>query len=148
MGSDSDLVVRLKVPQFNADRINLGTPGHIQTLAGKVGTVVQRSDPTVIDGKVNIEMALVGQYVSGLRPELTVDGNIEIDTIKNALYIELPESVRANSEQDLLKVVDDTGHWQKLRFGMQSDSLIEIKGGVRLLGIGLYYFPWLILVTQ
>ncbi|KZN45929.1 hypothetical protein N476_24630 [Pseudoalteromonas luteoviolacea H33] len=129
VGSDSDLVVRLKVPQFNADKIKLGMPGRIQTLAGKVDTVVKRIDPTVVDGKVNIEMALVGQHVPGLRPELTVDGSIEIDTIKNALYIELPESVRANSEQSLLKVLNDTGQWQKLRFGMQSDSLIEIKGG-------------------
>ena len=132
IGSEKGMIVRLKVPQLNSDKIAIGMPGKINTLGGEVKTIVRRIDPTVVEGRVSVELDLVGDYPSNVRPDATVDGAIEIGAIENTLYIETPSNAQANTSQALIKVDKDDAQWQQVKFGNQTDQYIEVLSGASI----------------
>ncbi|PKG84686.1 RND transporter [Colwellia sp. 75C3] len=134
IGSVSDLVAIIKVPQSQAQQIRLRQQVVIDTRSDKIIGQVSRIDPIVSNNTVSIEIALPNKLPSSARPELNVDGQITITTLKNILYLKRPANIKSNA-QSLLYKVDKTNQQakqQSIQFGQQAGRYIQILSGAKL----------------
>ena len=92
---------------------------------------VSRIDPSVINGAVTVEVAFVGEPPKGSRANLRVNATIEIDQLKNVLYIGKPAQAQENALVKLFKV-DDSGvaMLTSVRLGRMSASTVEVVSGL------------------
>lgn len=86
----------LRVPENEARDVTLGLPCVVDTRNGTVAGRVSRVDPGSQNGTVGVDVALEGELPKGARPDLSVDGVIEIDRLENVLYVTRP--VEGSSE--------------------------------------------------
>jgi len=134
IGSVSDLVAIIKVPQSQAQQISLRQQAVIDTRSDKITGHVTRIDPIVTNNTVSIEIALPKNLPSSARPELSVDGQIIIAKLNNILYLKRPANIKSNTEALLYKV-DKTKHQasqQAIQFGQQAGRYIEVLNGAKI----------------
>jgi len=131
VGSDNLLVAQLRVQQREAELIRLGLFGEINTFGGTVTAKVSRIDPVVVDGRVLIELNLIGGLPANARPDLSIEGHINIKTLKNILYIEQPSGINQNDEKQIYKLSKDLQNAQitQVKFGSISGNMIEVISG-------------------
>lgn len=93
---------------------------------------VMRTDPSSQSGTVAVEVALDGALPSGARSDLSVDGVIEIERIKNATYVARPAYGQAESTVGLFRVDKGTGHATRVnvKLGRASVNTIEVLSGL------------------
>jgi HlyD family secretion protein len=123
----------LQVPESQARDLALGLPAQVDTRNGIVPGHVSRVDPAVQGGTVAVDIALEGALPRGARPDLSVDGVIEIDRIPNALYVGRPADGSTESETPLFRL-DPDGHSATrvtVRVGRGSADAVEILGGLK-----------------
>ena len=75
----------LRIPETQAKDVQLGQPAAIDTRNGIVSGHVIRMDPSAQNGTVTVDVALEGKLPSGARPELSVDGTIEIERLEDVM---------------------------------------------------------------
>ena len=95
---------------------------------------VIRIDPAVQNGTVTVDVALVGELPKGARPDLSVDGTIEIERLDDVLYVGRPTYGQANSTIGLFKI-DETGemaHRIQVQLGKTSVTTVEVVSGLRV----------------
>ena len=134
IGSVSNLVAIIKVPQSQAQQISLQQHTIIDTRSDKIKGLVTRIDPIVTNNTVSIEIALPKDLPASARPELNVDGKITITNLKNVLYLKKPANTRSN-EHTLLYKVDKANQQatkQSIKFGQQAGRYIEVLSGGKL----------------
>jgi len=131
IGSVTDLIALIRVPQSQAQQIMIGQTTIIDTRRDKIVGVVSRIDPIVADNTVEIEIALPKQLPASARPMLSVDGTITADTLNNVMYIQRPANVKGNSEISIYRLNSDDQEAQlvRLKLGRQAGRYIEIKQG-------------------
>ena len=121
----------LRIPQLQAKEVALGQPVTIDTRGDTVPGHVARIDPTVVDGVVQVDVALASPLPAGSRPDLAIDGMIEIERLEDVLHVGIPSMARAFSESTLFKVEDDrTARRVDVRYGRTSVRRIEVVGGL------------------
>jgi HlyD family secretion protein len=84
------LKAELKIAETQAKDIQLGQPTSIDTRNGIIRGRVERIDPAVREGTVTVDVALEGGLPTGARPDLSVDGTIELEHLKDVLYVGRP----------------------------------------------------------
>ena len=134
IGSVSDLVAIIKVPQSQAQQISLRQQAVIDTRSDKIIGHVARIDPIVTNNTVSIEIALPKDLPNSARPELNVDGQITIAKLRNILYLKRPANIKSNTEASLYKV-DKAKHQasqQVIQFGQQAGRYIKILSGAKI----------------
>ena len=133
VGSVQQLVAELRVQQNRADQITIGMPATISTFGASITAKVLRIDPIVTDGRVMIELDLLGELPANARPDLTVEGQIQVKRINNALYVEQPQDAYAFKSKDIFKVSNDekSALLTAIEFGTLSGNTIEIINGVQ-----------------
>jgi len=133
VGSVQQLVAELRVQQNQADQITIGMPATISTFGASITAKVLRIDPIVTDGRVMIELDLLGELPANARPDLTVEGQIQVKRINNALYVEQPQDAYAFKSKDIFKVSNDekSALLTAIEFGTLSGNTIEIINGVQ-----------------
>ena len=96
----------------------------------EAGTVA-RVDPSVINGTVIVDVTFDGELPQGARTNLRVNGTIEIDRLKDVLYIAKPAQAQENAQVRLFKV-DDSGvaTLTEVQLGRTSSSTVEVVGGL------------------
>lgn len=126
-----ELLAELRVPEINARHIQLDQLVVVDTRNGKVDGQVIRIDPAVQNGTVQVDVVLTGDLPAGARPDLTVDGVIEIERLTNVLHMGRPAYSESNSELRLFRLLD-SGVAQRVpvRLGRTSVNQIEILGGL------------------
>jgi len=131
IGSVTDLIALIRVPQSQAQQIMIGQTTIIDTRRDKIVGVVSRIDPIVANNTVEIEIALPKNLPASARPMLSVDGTITADTLTNVKYIQRPANVKDNSEISIYRVNPDSKDAQliSLKLGRQAGRYIEIKQG-------------------
>lgn len=135
VGSDSALKAELSIKQSDAEKIALNMPARVNTFSnsklGEVTAKVTRIDPIVSDGRVMIELDLIGELPANARPDLSIEGHVISDVIANALTIKLPQKAKAHSKAMLFKLNPNT-HLAapiNIEFGTLSDNKIQLLDG-------------------
>jgi len=78
-----------------------------------------------------IELNLIGGLPANARPDLSIEGHINIKTLKNILYIEQPSGINQNDEKQIYKLSKDLQNAQitQVKFGSISGNMIEVISG-------------------
>jgi HlyD family secretion protein len=128
----SRLKAELRVPETQAKDVAIGLDAAIDTRNGEVPGKVTRIDPAAQQGTVRVDVALHGPLPPGARPDLTVDGTIQIERLSNVLYVGRPAFGEANSRISLFKVVDggDEAIRVPVHIGKSSARTVEIRAGL------------------
>ena len=126
-----DLMAELRIPEINARFIQLDQLVAVDTRNGKVDGRVIRIDPAVRNGSVQVDVELVGDLPPGARPDLTVDGIIEIERLIDVVFVSRPSYVQADSVTQLFRV-DESGLATRVqvRLGRTSVNQVEILAGL------------------
>lgn len=122
----------LRIPESPARDVVLGQTAAIDTRNGIIPGRVSRIDPASVSGTVTVDVALTGELPRGARPDLTVDGTIEIDRVDSTLSISRPAYGQGNSTTDLFRLTADGKHAERVtvRLGRSSVNAVEILGGL------------------
>jgi biotin carboxyl carrier protein len=130
IGSVTDLIALIRVPQSQAQLITIGKVAIIDTRRDKIEGVVSRIDPIVDNNTVEIEIALPASLPASARPQLSVDGMIVADTLHNITYIKRPAGAKPNTNASLYRLnTQDNATAQDLRFGAQAGQFIQVLSG-------------------
>jgi multidrug resistance efflux pump len=124
----------LKVPETQAKDVAIGQSVDVDTRNGVVIGKVARIDPVVLNGTVNVDVGLPDSLPLGARPDLSVDGTIQIERLENVLYVGRPAFAQTDATVGLFKVEAD-GHTavrQPVNFGRASVTTIEVRGGLKV----------------
>jgi HlyD family secretion protein len=127
------LKAAVKIAETQAKDIQLGEKASIDTRNGVVAGHVIRIDPAAENGTVTVDIGPDGPLPKGARPDLSVDGTIELERLANVLYVQRP--VHADEEQSgTVFRVDPGGATAQrvnVRFGRSSVSAIQIAAGLK-----------------
>ncbi|HTE52300.1 MAG TPA: HlyD family efflux transporter periplasmic adaptor subunit [Kofleriaceae bacterium] len=128
----TQLKAELRVPETQAKDVVIGLPAVIDTRNGEVTGKVIRIDPAAQEGTVRVDIALAGKLPAGARPDLTVDGTIQIERMADVLYVGRPAFGEANSRISLFKVVDggDEAIRVPVEIGKSSARTVEVRSGL------------------
>lgn len=125
----------LRVPENQAKDIEPGQPAEIDLHNNnKVKGHVTRKDPSSQAGTVTVEVALDGAVPPGTSSELAVDGTIEVERLKDVMYIPRPGFGQAESSVGMFKVLPNKGEADlvTVQLGRASVTNIEVRGGLNV----------------
>ncbi|MBA2433646.1 MAG: efflux RND transporter periplasmic adaptor subunit [Chthoniobacterales bacterium] len=125
------LKAQIKIAETQAKDIQINQPASIDTRNGIVSGHVIRVDPAVEQGTVTVDVALDGALPKGARPDLSVDGTIELERLDNVLYVGRPAFAQDGATVGVFKL---TSSGEAIRtpvhFGRSSVNTIEILSGL------------------
>lgn len=129
-----EFIAELRIPENQIQDVLVGQTVSLDTRTSKVEGVVTRIDPSVENGVVQVDVELVGPPPKEARPELTVEGIIEVMRIENALYVKRPMFAKSygDSHVYLIDSNGDLANKHGVIFGKSSNTYIEIKDGLSL----------------
>ena len=87
--------------------MQVGEPESVDTHNGVIAGTVMRVDPAVQNGTVTVDVKLTGELPKGARPDLSVDGTIDLERLDNVLYVGRPAFGQENSTISLFKLGPD-----------------------------------------
>ena len=122
----------LHIPETQAKDIQIGQVASIDTRNGIIPGHVIRIDPGAVNGTVEVDVGLDGALPKGARPDLSVDGTIELDRLKNVLYVGRPAYGEPESTVGLFKVTNGGKEAQRVnvKLGRASVNMVEIVQGL------------------
>ena len=127
------LKAQLKIAETQAKDIVIGQVASIDTRNGLIPGRVARIDPAVQNGTVTVDVALEGELPRGARPDLSVDGTIELERLADILFVGRPAYGQEQSVISLFRVDPDgvTCVSTKVTVGRTSVNTIEVKAGLK-----------------
>lgn len=128
------LKAELKIPETQAKDVAMGQKAEVDTRNGIIPGRVSRIDPAAKDGTVTVDVKLEGPLPQGARPDLSVDGTIEIEKLTDVLYVGRPTFGQPNSQVTLFKLDTDGkgANRVQVKLGRSSVNTIEILEGLRV----------------
>jgi len=126
------LMAELKVAETQARDVQIGEPATVDTHNGVVAGEVTRVDPSVQNGTVTVDVKLTGELPKGARPDLSVDGTVDLERLSNVLYVGRPAFGQENSTISLFKLGSD-GHEAirvPVKVGRASVNSIQVLDGL------------------
>ena len=126
------LKATVQIPETQAKDVVIGQRASIDTHNGVVQGHVIRIDAAVVNGTVAVDVNLDGAQPAGERPDLSVDGTIQIDDLKSVLYVGRPVNGQENGTVGLFKLVDGDGEAVRtsVKLGRDSVNTIEVLQGL------------------
>ncbi|MDQ2970348.1 MAG: efflux RND transporter periplasmic adaptor subunit [Acidobacteriota bacterium] len=127
------LKAQLKIAETQAKDIVIGQPASIDTRNGVVPGKVSRVDPAVQNGTVTVDVALAGALPKGARPDLSVDGTIELDRLSDVIYVGRPAFGQEQNQISLFRVNGDgnDAYRVKVRLGKSSVNTVQVLEGLK-----------------
>ena len=127
------LKAALKIAETQARDIQISQPAEIDTHNGIIPGKVTRIDPAVQNGTVTVDVELLGALPQGARPDLSVDGTIDLDRMTDVLYVGRPAFGNENSTISLFRVSPDgkTATRVPVKVGRASVNSIQILEGLQ-----------------
>ena len=131
VASSKTMMAQLQIPQGDAQDIAIGHEAEINTRGALVRGVVYRIDPVITNGSVLIDIDITESLPANARPELKVEGKVEIGVLSNALYVKKPVGVQANSSQKLFALLANkqSAIQRTMKFGRIIGNNIELLSG-------------------
>jgi HlyD family secretion protein len=129
-----NLKAELRVPEVLAKDVLAGQSASIDTRNGIVPGRVLRVAPSAQDGTVIVDIALEGPLPKGARPDISVDGTIEIERLDNVLYVGRPAYGQSNSKIEMFKVVNNGKEAIRVpvELGRVSVNTVEVVKGLQV----------------
>jgi RND family efflux transporter MFP subunit len=126
------LKASLHIAETQARDIQIGQPAEIDTHNGVIPARVTRIDPAVQNGTVTVDCELLGPLPQGARPDLSVDGTIDLDRLSDVLYVGRPAIGNENSTISLFRVSPDgkTATRVPVKVGRASVNNIQVLEGL------------------
>jgi HlyD family secretion protein len=126
------LMAELKVAETQARDVQFGEPASIDTHNGIISGTVMRVDPAVQNGTVTVDVKLTGELPKGARPDLSVDGTIDLERLDNVLYVGRPAFGQENSTISLFKLDADGKEAARVpvKVGRESVNSIQVFEGL------------------
>jgi len=126
------LMAALKIAETQARDVQFGEPASIDTHNGAISGTVMRVDPAVQNGTVTVDVKLTGELPRGARPDLSVDGTIDLERLDNVLYVGRPAFGQENSTISLFKLDTDGKEAVRVpvKVGRESVNSIQIFEGL------------------
>ncbi len=128
-GAAEHLMATLKIAETQARDVQDGEPAAIDTHNGIISGTVMRVDPAVQNGTVTVDVKLTGELPKGARPDLSVDGTIDLERLDNVLYVGRPAFGQENSTISLFKL-DPDGKEASARAGEGGTRIGEFDSGI------------------
>jgi HlyD family secretion protein len=131
VANPSRLKAELKIAETQAKDIQIGQPVSIDTRNGLVDGKVARIDPSVQNGTVTVDVTIDGALPKGSRPDLTVDGTIELERLTDVLFVGRPALGQEQSTVGVFKVEPDgTASRTQAKIGRMSVDKVELVSGL------------------
>jgi HlyD family secretion protein len=125
------LKAEIRVSETQTRDVRVGQPAVIDTRTGTVRGFVSRIDPAAQGGTVGVDVTLEGDLPPGARPDLSVDGVIELEKLDNVLKMQRPSFGQDNGTVMLYKVGPDGEAVRvQVQLGRASVSEMEVRGGL------------------
>ncbi len=127
------LQAELKIAETQAKDIQIGQGASIDTRNGVVAGHVVRIDPSVQNGTVTVDVAMEGPLPKGARPDLSVDGTVELERLNDVLFVGRPAFGQEQSTVGLFKLGDDGSGASRtqVKLGRSSVNTVEILAGLK-----------------
>jgi HlyD family secretion protein len=124
----------LRIPESQAKDVQVGQIASIDTRNGVVAGHVSRKDPAAQAGTVTIDVALDAALPAGAVPDLSVDGTIQIERLKNVLFTGRPANGSESGTVTMFRVVDGGKAAERVQvvLGRNSVNTVEIIRGLNL----------------
>jgi HlyD family secretion protein len=128
------LKAEIKIAETQAKDVAIGQKATIDTRNGIVAGRVSRIDPSVQNGTVTVDVAIDDPLPQGARPDLSVDGTVELENLKDVLYVGRPVHGQAESTIGLFKIVNDGSEAVRVnvKLGRSSVTTIEVLQGLQV----------------
>jgi HlyD family secretion protein len=125
------LKAELKIAETQVKDVVLGQVVSVDTRNGVVAGHVSRIDPAAVNGTVTVDVQLDGQLPKGARPDLSVDGTIEIERLDNVLYVGRPAFGQTDNVVGMFKLLTNGEAVRtQVKLGRSSVNTIEIVQGL------------------
>lgn len=126
------LKAELKIPETLVNDVAVGQAAEVDTRISVIPGRVSRIDPAAIEGTVLVDVELLGEVPRGARPDLSVDGTIELERLENVLHVGRPIHARQGSLIGLFRMEPDGIHASRVQVevGSVSVSTVEVRSGL------------------
>jgi len=126
------LKAELQIAETQVKDVAIGEIASIDTRNGIIPGHVIRIDPAAVNGTVKVDVQLEGDYPKGVRPDLSVDGTIDLERLTNVVYVGRPAYGQPDSTVGMFKLAP-TGEASRIqvKLGRSSVNQIEIVEGLR-----------------
>ncbi len=133
----SHLKAELKIAETQVKDVRIGQHAVVDTRNGLIQGKVSRIDPSILNGTVTVDVALiVGKegLPDGARPDLSVDGTIELERLDDVVFVQRPVFGQQDSTVQLFKLEPDGKYANKVKvaLGRASVNTIEVKDGLKV----------------
>lgn len=127
------LMAQIRIPETQAKDVAIDLPVSIDTRNGVIEGRVSRIDPSASNGTVMIEVSLPGELPPAARPDLSVDGTIELERLQDVVFVGRPTFGREQGTISMFKLDADGTYAKRLQvtFGRSSVNKIEIVSGLK-----------------
>jgi HlyD family secretion protein len=128
------LKAEIKIAETQAKDAVIGQKATVDTRNGVVTGHVSRIDPSVQNGTVTVDVVFDQPLPQGARPDLSVDGTIEIENLKDVLYVGRPVHGQSDSTVGIFKLDEDGSDATRVnvKLGRSSVNTIEIVSGLKV----------------
>jgi HlyD family secretion protein len=126
------LKAELQIAETQVKDVAVGQPASIDTRNGIIPAQVIRIAPAAVNGTVKVDVQLNGAYPKGVRPDLSVDGTIDIERLSNVLYVGRPAYGQPDSTVGIFRLAPNgEANRVQVKLGRSSVNQIEIVDGLR-----------------
>ncbi len=128
------LKAEIKIAETQAKDVVIGQTASVDTRNGIVTGHVSRVDPSVQNGTVTVDVQFEGLLPDGARPDLSVDGTVELENLKNVMYVGRPVHGASQSTISLFKLTPDGSEAVRtnVKLGRSSVNTVEILDGLQV----------------
>ena len=129
---EDSLLAELRVQESQAKDVRIGQKVRITANGQAAQAVVSRIDPAVLNGVVTVDARFDGAMLPGARPDLRVEGNIEIAALSDTLLLQRPVFSREDTDATLFRVnADGLAHKVPVTYGLGSIESIQVLAGLQ-----------------
>jgi len=127
------LKAEIRIPETQAKDVQLGQTAEIDTRNGVVKGRVSRIDPSVQNSTVTVDVVFTGPLPKGAKPELSVDGTVELERLDKVVYVGRPAFAQERSTVGLFRLDADSSEATRIpvQLGRCSVNTIEVVGGLK-----------------
>jgi len=129
------LKAEIRVAETQARDIAIGQIGVVDTRNGVVEGRVSRIDAAVQNGTVLVDVTIVNELPRGSRPDLSVDGTIELERLDDVIYVGRPAFGQEKTMVGIFKANGDKNTATEatrvqVKLGRSSVNTVEIVSGL------------------
>jgi HlyD family secretion protein len=128
------LKAEIKIAETQAKDVTIGQKATIDTRNGVVTGHVSRQDPSVVNGTVTVDVAFDEPLPPSARADLSVDGTIELENLRDVLFVGRPVHGQPDATISLFKISPDGSEASRVnvKLGRSSVTTIEIVSGLQV----------------